>query len=52
MATSKELRTWANMLRQWSGSVETDSVREQMVRLATELDRLAECNEAAERQLV
>jgi hypothetical protein len=52
MATSKELRVWATTLRRWSASVENDSVREQMVRLSLELDRLAECKEVAERQLV
>jgi hypothetical protein len=52
MATSKELRVWANTLRQWAASVETDRVREQMVRLSAQLERLAECKEVAERQLV
>ena len=52
MATSKELRAWAADLRRWSESVDTGPVREQMVRLATEVERLAECKEVAERQLV
>jgi hypothetical protein len=52
MASSKELRVWATTLRRWSASVENDPVREQMVRLSVELDRLAECKEVAERQLV
>jgi hypothetical protein len=52
MATSKELHAWVHQLRKWAASVETSDVREQMTRLAAELERLAECKEAAERQLV
>lgn len=52
MATSKELRAWTYTLRGWAASVDTDDVREQMARLAAELERLAECKEVAERQLV
>ena len=52
MATSNELRAWANQLKQWALSVDTPKVREQMVLLAAELEHLAQCKEVAERQLV
>jgi hypothetical protein len=52
VATSKELHAWVHQLKKWAASVETTDVREHIVQLAAELERLAECKEAAERQLV
>jgi hypothetical protein len=52
MATSKELHAWAYMLREWTSSVDNIKVREHIVQLAGELEHLAQCKEAAERQLV
>jgi hypothetical protein len=52
MAASKELRAWAATLRGWALLVETDTVREQMIQLAAQLESLAQCKEAAERQFV
>jgi hypothetical protein len=52
MATSNALRVWANTLKEWAASVDADAVRERMIQLAAELDRLAECKEVAERQFV
>ena len=52
MATSKELRAWAYTLKGWAASVDNTKVREQMVQLRVELEHLAQCKEAAERQLV
>jgi hypothetical protein len=52
MATSKELHAWAYTLKGWASSVDNAKVREQIVQLAAELENLAQCKEAAERQLV
>lgn len=52
MATSKELHAWVYALRGWARSVELTEVREHMLQVAEELERLAECKAAAERQLV
>lgn len=52
MTTSKELRAWAYTLKGWASSVDNIKVREHIVQLAAELEHLAQCKEAAERQLV
>lgn len=52
MATSKELHAWVRTLKGWAASVEASGVRQHMMELAAELERLAECKAAAERQLV
>jgi hypothetical protein len=52
MATSNELRAWASALRGWAPSVDSTKVREQMIQLAAELEKLAQSKEVAERQLV
>jgi hypothetical protein len=52
MATSKELHAWVYALKGWARSVESTEVREHMLQVAEELERLAECKAAAERQLV
>jgi len=52
MATSKELHAWAHTLKGWASSVDNIQVREHIVQLAAELEHLAQCKEAAERQLV
>ena len=52
MATSQELRAWAHTLRGWASSVDDAKVREQIDKLATELEHLAQCEEVAERQFV
>ena len=52
MATSKELRAWAYTLKGWALSGDNLKAREQIVQLAAELEHLAQCKEAAERQLV
>ena len=52
MATSKELRAWVYTLKGWASSVDNLKAREQIVQLAAELEHLAQCKEAAERQTV
>lgn len=52
MVMSKELHAWSRHLKEWAALVETPDVRQHMMQLAAELGRLAECKEAAERQLV
>jgi hypothetical protein len=52
VVTSKELRVWAEALRRWSESVDEIDVRDKMVQLASEMERLGERRGAAERQLV
>ena len=52
MATSNELRAWASALRGWSQSVDNTKVRERMIQLAAELEKLPQSKEVAERQLV
>ena len=51
MATSKELRAWAQTLAGLASSVDNTKVREQIVQLAAELEHLAQCK-VAERQFV
>ena len=52
MATAKELRVWANTMKQWIIQVEDITTREHLARAATEVERLAEQKQIAERQLV
>ena len=52
MATSNELRAWASALKGWAQSVDNTKVRELMIQLAAELEKLAQSKEVAERQLV
>jgi hypothetical protein len=52
MATAKELYIWAATVRKWAeGTTDPETVKA-MLRLAAELDRLAERKGATERQLV
>jgi hypothetical protein len=52
MATSNELRAWASALKGWAPSVDNAKVRERMIELTAELERLAKSKEVAERQFV
>jgi hypothetical protein len=52
MATSNELWVWATTLRKWASSVDNTKVRERMIQLAAELEKLAQSKEVSERQLV
>ena len=42
MATSNELRAWASALRGWAQSVDNTKVRERMIQLAVEFEKLAQ----------
>jgi hypothetical protein len=52
MATVKELRIWANTMRQWVTQVENVRLHEELTRVAAEMERLAAQKEPAERQLI
>jgi transposase-like protein len=52
MATCKELRIWANTMRQWITQVENVRLNEDLARVAAEMERLAAQKEPAERQLI
>jgi hypothetical protein len=52
MATAKELRIWANTMRQWITQVENPRLNEDLTRVAAEMERLAAQKEPAERQLI
>ncbi len=52
MATAKELRIWANTMRQWITEVENVRLNEDLARVAAEMERLAALKEPAERQLI
>jgi len=52
MATAKELRIWANTVRQWITQVENGRLNEYLTRVAAEMERLAALKEPAERQLI
>jgi hypothetical protein len=52
MTTAKELRIWSNSVRQWITKIEDTVTNECLARAAAEMERLAECKEVAERQLV
>lgn len=52
MATAKELRIWANTMRQWIAQIDNVRTTEQLTRAAAEMERLAELKEPAERQLI
>jgi hypothetical protein len=52
MATAKELRAWATTIRQWVVKMDDARAAEHAARLVAELDRLAECKDAADRQFV
>lgn len=52
MATAKELRVWANTMRQWAAQINDIRTSEQLVRVAAEVEHLAEHKEVGERQLV
>lgn len=52
MATAKELRFWADTMKQWIGHIDDVRTSEHLARAAAEVERLAEHKQAAERQLV
>lgn len=52
MATAKELRVWASIIRQWARKMEDMWAVDLADSLAMEMDRLAAREEASERQLV
>jgi hypothetical protein len=52
MATARQLRIWANTMRQWITQVENVGLHEDLTRVAADMERLAAQKEPAERQLV
>jgi hypothetical protein len=52
MTTAKELRIWANTLKQWINKIDDTTTRERLAQAAEDMERLAERKQAAERQLV
>ena len=52
MATAKELRIWANTVRQWIGEIDDAATCERLAQAAEAMDRLAVHKEPDERQLV
>jgi hypothetical protein len=52
MATTKELRIWANTMRQWIAQIDNERTTEQLARAVAEMERLAELKEPAERQII
>lgn len=52
MATAKELQIWANTVRLWITKIEDTATSERLAQAAAEMERLADCKEVAERQLV
>jgi len=52
MATAKELRVWIETIRRWIPQIEDSKTSEHLSRAATEMEKLAEQKQAAERQLI
>jgi hypothetical protein len=52
MATAKELRVWADTMRQWATRINDLRTGEHLARAAAEVERLASQKEVADRQLV
>ena len=52
MAMPNHLRARASTLRGWAPDVDNTKIRERIIQLATELERLAQSKEVSERQLV
>jgi hypothetical protein len=52
MATAKQLRVWATMVRGWAAETADPNTAAKMLKLAEELIALAERKEVAERQFV
>jgi hypothetical protein len=52
MATAKELRVWANTIRQWAVKIDDTQTATQAADLAVVLDGLAARKEVSDRQLV
>ena len=52
MTTAKELRIWANTLKQWINKIDDTTTRERLAQAVEDMERLAERKQAAERQLV
>jgi len=52
MATAKQLRIWAKLVRQWMGEIEDSTTSERLAQAAAAMERLADHKEPDERQLV
>jgi hypothetical protein len=52
MATAKELRVWADMVRKWATKMDEIWAADLADSLAAEMDRLAARREVSERQFV
>ena len=52
MATAKELRIWANTVRQWITEIEDAATSALLAEAAAKMERLADHKESDERQLV
>ena len=52
MTTAKELRIWANTVRQWITRIEDATTCERLAQAAAEMERLADYKQSAERQLI
>ena len=52
MTTAKELRIWANAVRQWITKIGDKATSERLAQATAEMERLAVHKQAAERQLV
>jgi hypothetical protein len=51
MVTAKELRVWANTIRQWATKIDDKWMADHAANLATEMDGLAARKEVSDRQL-
>jgi hypothetical protein len=52
MATAKQLRIWANTVKQWISEIDDAGTSERLAQAATAMERLADHKEPDERQLV
>jgi hypothetical protein len=52
MATAKELRAWANLVREWATKMEDIWARDLADSLSMELERIAHRQEVLDRELV
>jgi hypothetical protein len=52
MTTAKELRIWANTVKQWIAQIDDATTIEHLARAAAAMERLADQKGAAETQLL
>jgi hypothetical protein len=52
MATAKQLRLWAETMRQWISEIDDPVTSERLAQAAAAMERLAKHKEPDERQLV